>query len=388
MSVDERVAGALRRAAAGAAPAPAPAKGKPGAAGHRGPCRSLGLADGETVDCPTCRGAVALKTFHCSIHGKCTPSNRAPGVACCSTCADWVAAGPAWDRLAPLRLDRPDLDPDVPGYRFNGSLARRGDGYVFVCRDGWAGSDVWAWRLDAGFRPTGRGRRLDLTHWAAGYGREDPQLFEYGGRLFVAFVGVQGAEGRVLRTNVLFAELRDDLTAGPVYAPRAPGVDPRRWEKNWGFFESDGALYAVYSIAPHRVLRVRGNSAEWAAGPLPNRLPWGGGERRGGAPPVRVGDELWTFFHDRVDRPGRKPLYRMGLIANDAAFPFLPRRHVPGPILAADPNTNPNNYCDCLFPRGAVRVGPDWVVASGEHDRWTALHAFPHADLERRLVGV
>ena len=34
------------------------------------------------------------------------------------------------------------------------------------------------------------------------------------------------------------------------------------WEKNWGFFEHDRELLAVYSISPHRILRIgaRGHS--------------------------------------------------------------------------------------------------------------------------------
>lgn len=389
MTRDERIRAALGRSSLPVIESTASTKRQ--APKVQTPCRFRGPPDGGVVDCPSCQGTVRLKTFSCAKYGRCTVTKHVDGLATCVGCPAFRPGHrprPPWDGAAPLKLDSADLYPELPGHRFNPALAAWGDGYVFVWRDGWAGSDLWACRLDAGFLPVGEPQLLDLAHWAAGYGREDPQLFVYGGALHVTFVGVQGAGGRVLRTNVLFARLDADLRAGPVYAPRAPDVSPSRWQKNWGFFEHDGGLYAVYSIDPHRVLRIRGNSAEWLSDELPNPLPWTGGERRGGAPPQLVGDELWTFFHDRVDRAGSRPLYRLGLITNDARPPFAPRRHVPVPLAVADPATNPGNYCDCLFPRGAIQVGPNWVLSLGVHDRWSELRAFDHADLERRLVGL
>jgi predicted GH43/DUF377 family glycosyl hydrolase len=354
------------------------------------PCRFLGGADGGTVRCPSCTGTVDLKTFDCSKHSRCTPTKKAPHVACCVSCGDYapkLPAGPAWDMLAPLKFDKSNLYPELPGHRFNSSIIRRGDGYVFCWRDGWAGSDLWCCRMDTEFRPVGDPAKLEINHWASGYGREDPQLFDYGGQLYVSFVGVQGAANRVVRTNMMFAALSEKFAVLHVYAPRAPKVDASRWEKNWGFFEHEGGLYAIYSIDPHKVLRIRGGSCEWVYEGA-NPLKWEGGERRGGTPPVRVDGDLWTFFHDRVDRKGAKSLYRMGLIVNEGEFPFRPIKHIPVPIAVAEPLLNPGNYVDCLFPRGAVRTGDKWVITSGVHDRWTQLQAFDHEDLKSRLVGI
>jgi hypothetical protein len=47
-----------------------------------------------------------------------------------------------------------------------------------------------------------------------------------------------------------------------------------------------------------------------------------------------------------------------------------------------------DNYCDVVFVGGAVRVGEDWILAAGVHDRWIELHRFSHSDLEKRLVKV
>lgn len=241
--------------------------------------------------------------------------------------------------------------------------------------------------MDRRFRPVGPAVRLDLRHADANYGREDPQLFIHRGALHVAFVGVLGNRGRVTKTSVLYARLGAGFSVEAVFAPKPPGVDRRQWQKNWQFFDHAGTLYAVYSIAPHKILRLDEDRAEWAHDTMCPFL-WPGGELRGGASPVLVGDEYFSFFHDKVPGAG-KLFYRVGLYTFDAHPPFRVRRAVPHPVLAADPRTNVGpdaNYCDCVFPRGAVRDGSDWVLSCGIHDRWTELHRLPHADLERRLA--
>ena len=51
-------------------------------------CRHRGSTTGETVVCPSCRGAVTLKLFACAIHGRCTQARAAAGIPCCATCVD------------------------------------------------------------------------------------------------------------------------------------------------------------------------------------------------------------------------------------------------------------------------------------------------------------
>jgi predicted GH43/DUF377 family glycosyl hydrolase len=311
----------------------------------------------------------------------------------CETCNDDTRKKqPPASANAFLAYDHTNLYPNCPGRRFNAGLVEWGEGYVFCWRDGWAGSNLWACRFDRDFKPVGGAVRIDVDHPEANYGREDPTLFVFNGRLHISFVGVVGVRGKVRRTTMLYARLSDSLRFGveAVFAPKAPGVPVARWQKNWSFFESGGELHAVYSIAPHKVLRIDGNRAEWAA-ETPCPFEWKGGELRGGATPYRVGDEFYSFFHDSIRRPRAKQLYRVGLYTFDAAPPFAVRRWVPEPVLAADPATNRGpdaNYADVLFPRGAVRDGADWVLSCGAHDRRTEFRRLPAAGLESRLVGV
>jgi hypothetical protein len=285
----------------------------------------------------------------------------------------------------PLRFDETNLWRGVRGRRFNPSILADGDGYLFAVRDRfWWMSNIYIGRLGLDFRPIGPPQRLDLKHPDAETSREDPRLFLYRGRPHIAFMGAAHG-GRAPTQNQLFARLSvGGMTVEEVFFPHYPAR--QRWEKNWSFFEHGGELFAVYSFTPCRILRIDGNGAALAH-ETPTAPVWRGGEIRGGASPVRVGDELWCFTHDRI-YDGHL-LYRTGLVTLDGRPPFAVRRMVPEPILTADRETKPTvQYSSVVFAGGAVRRGPDWIVAHGIHDHWSELHSFSHADLESRLVPV
>lgn len=286
---------------------------------------------------------------------------------------------------SPVLFNQTNLCPEAPGLRFNPSILPWRDGYLFAFRNGWRGSDVFVVPMDAGRRPLGPAIKLELFHSDANYGREDPRLFVFRGRLHVAYSGVVGGS-QIRHTNVLYARIDEDLRVEQIYSPQFAGRN--LWEKNWSFFEHAGRLYAVYSFAPHAVLAVDGDRAE-VAYRTPTRAPWVlGTEIRGGASPVRVGDEWWCFFHSRYEEHGHR-IYVTGLYTFDAEPPFRVRRIIPGPIDVADPWTKPRDqYASVVWAGGAARAGGDWVIATGIHDRWSELRTFRHADLESALVEV
>jgi predicted GH43/DUF377 family glycosyl hydrolase len=168
-----------------------------------------------------------------------------------------------------------------------------------------------------------------------------------------------------------------------VFYPRIPGRN--FWEKNHQYFQHGDRLYAVYTIAPHRILRIDGDRAEWIY-ETPTAVAWDGGEMRGGAAPVRVGGEYWCFFHDRIVVRGHR-IYRADLYAFDASPPFRIRRMVPEPILTADTITKPRDqYASVVWPGGAVLRDGVWTLACGIHDRTISFYQFGHADFENRMV--
>jgi len=349
----------------------------------RGVCAHRGEPTGETAGCAACgQRHLEEPVYHCGEgkHEKCV-QNRAVkdrGITFCQKCPDFVPLGQA--RLeasarlharergpiagpeAPSylrRLDERSAWPGAPGLRFNSSILQvpGKPGYLFAYRTGWRGSEIYLGWLDETFAPTGQPWKLELYHAReAPYGREDVRLFWHAGRMHVGYVGVVARLNTLHHTSVLYARLTEDLTVEQVYYP---AYDKRNdWEKNWQFFSHDGELFAVYRVAPHTILRIEGEKATLAY-TTPTRAPWTGGELRGGASPVRVGEEYWCFFHDSVERNGRR-VYRAGLYTFEARAPFRVQRMILRPILEADPTTRPaDQWCSVVFPCGAMPLGGD-----------------------------
>ena len=311
----------------------------------------------------------------CAKHGKTT-------IGDCYQCKDFEEK--AKMATFPLRFDEHNFVPWIGGKRFNSSLISFKDGFLIAFRTGWCGSEIYLARLDSSFRALAC-HKLELFHsHAANYGREDPRLFWFRGRLHVAFIGVVGPK-EILYTNQLYARLNEDLQVEAIFVPQYPARN--YWEKNWQFFEYQDELYASYSIAPHRVLRVRDNNAELVYS-SPTRGEWSGGELRGGSAPVLVDDEWWCFFHSRVEVHGHR-IYNTGVLTFENRPPFQILRLTPHPILAADPATKPpDQYASVVFAGGAALVGDTWIVSHGIHDRWTELHSFSRHELEKQMVQI
>jgi hypothetical protein len=334
---------------------------------------------GEVVRKPKC-GCQGVSVYACSEYGECVvrladavkAAKQADNVtliqltapAACEGCKKYTPkVKPAEKPLAgiplpcvqqsapPVRLDQHNLAVGTPGVRFNTSLIEWKDGYLMAFRNGWRGSEIYVVPLDGELREIGPAVKLNLTHSEANYGREDPRLFYFRGKIHVAYIGVVG--GSLIRhTSVLYARLSDSLRVEQVYCPHYP--QRNLWEKNWSFFEHDGQLYAIYSIAPHRILSIDGERTKLAY-ETPTVAPWNPGtEMRGGASPVKVGDEFYHFFHSRV-ASGNHRVYITGLYTFDAEPPFRVRRMIPDPIDVADRSTKPRDqYASVVFVCGAV----------------------------------
>ncbi len=315
-----------------------------------------------------------MDVFHCGHpkYGETTATK-------CKKCPDFESKD-KW----PIRFDERNLFPGTPGLRFNSAITRepRSDGYLICFRTGWEGCNLYMGRLDRNFQPRGSAWKLEIDHRHSNYGREDPRFFWHNERLHVSFIGVVGKGIQTLNTNQLYTRLTPDYRVDQVFYPDVPGRNS--WEKNHGYFSHDGNIYAIYSIAPHRILRIDGERVTWAYD-TPTNVSWSGGETRPGSAPVLFGDEYWCFFHDRVERDGQR-IYRMGVYTFENKPPFRIKRWCREPILTADPSTKPRDqYASVVFPCGAVLSGNSWVISCGVHDHRTELYRFLLVDLEERL---
>lgn len=341
-----------------------------------GPCIYLGDQVG-TTPCKTCTGTVSLKVFNCNLgHGKCSPAQNS-GVRHCSNCHDRRTS---W----PMQYDERNLWPKLKGLRFNTTIAPYEDGYVLATRSGWRGSEIYIGKLDKKFHPIGEPKQLNLWDEAAVYGREDPRFFWHNGQLHLTYIGVMGTPGP-RHTNVLIARLSPTLEVEEITHPHI--VNRGLWEKNHSYFSQENKLYCVYTVSPHQVHELIDGKLE-PKYVTPQNWNWNGGERRGGASPIQVGDEFWHFFHDRVRTP-HGIIYRTGLYTFEAKPPFKPKRYIPEPLLTANPSTKPaDQWCSCVFVCGAVPDGDSWVLSHGIHDRWTELHRFSHEELSNKLIPI
>jgi predicted GH43/DUF377 family glycosyl hydrolase len=322
------------------------------------------------------------KEFTCARFGTTSLGGR------CKTCSAFQAKTTATGQLKPtrvIRYDHHNLYPKAPGVRFNPSIIESGDGYLFCWRHGWAGCQVWACRLNKEFKPVGEAKELGLTQQGANKGREDPRWFRFRGKLHLWYIGVTSGK-RGTFTNVCYARVNEQtLEVEKRFLPHYPMR--QFWEKNIAFFDFNGMLFASYTVCPHRVWRVDGNQvlsyeSKWSH-------KWSGGEMRGGASPVRVGDEYFHFFHGLMMQANGRRLYNVGLVVYEARPPFKVKRYTPDPLDVADPKTcPPGQYADVLFTCGAVKVGDQWALSLGVHDRWSEIRFYDAAEVERRLVAV
>jgi predicted GH43/DUF377 family glycosyl hydrolase len=245
--------------------------------------------------------------------------------------------------------------------------------------------------LDRDMNPRSPSQRLELGRFPEdAHGQEDPRLWMHGGKFHVSYSGT-AKRGPDVVASICYARLdatddgfRVEEAFAPAYAERQPS------EKNWGFFSYERQLFAVYQIHPvHRVLHVHESRAQLAAD-IEWPSTWQHGLMRGGAPPFRVGDEYWHWFHGFERRPGMRLRYTAGLYTFEARPPFAPKRIVRTPVLVAPDESVPvgNRGPNVVYPGGAYLVDGTWHVSYGLHDTWNEVALLDMAELERLLEPV
>ncbi len=300
-------------------------------------------------------------------------------------CWGWLAdlttaAGPGsrgGNALVPEKVVRIGL----PGH-FNCSLVQHEGLLLLASRDRETGAGVALSELGPDYQPRWT-RRLSIVHPRASAACEDPRLFFFGGQLHCAFIGVEH-DGRDWHVHQMVCRLGDDGEVEEVWLPEYAARTVQ--EKNWQFFEHEGELYSVYTVSPHVVLRHRGGKAEKVAHTAA-RLAWPGCHLRGGAPPVRVGDERYHFFHCVKERDGQKE-YSTGVYTFAARPPFEMCRAAETPILLPDEHDRPPGLVSVVFPCGALLRDGQWIISYGYQDRECRIAVFAAEEIEKRLRPV
>lgn len=355
------------------------------------PCVHLGADTGERRDCVACGGRKGVPIHGCVLHSTCSPTGRlvyngerygeTVEVRNCLTCADHSLA----DLIVPVDPPRP------PGHEsraaFNCSLLDLPDGRtLFAYRCGWKGARIAMCGLDHAHRPGQSWLLQTPTRTLRDHaGQEDPRLFLHNGELYCSYIGVQSwATG--LSTHQCLMRLSPDgrrvTWSGYLDYPGR-----QEWEKNWQFISHGNQLYAVYSINPHRVLRLDGDKATLiheSPGPDPKR----GDQLRGGASPVLHNGEWYSWFHGKLPKKGGNE-YWLGLVTYSADPPFLPLRYVRSKLLEPNRADRPSpTVPHAVFPCGAALRGSKWVVSYGYYDHLCKIAEFDATRVETWLEGV
>lgn len=153
-------------------------------------------------------------------------------------------------------------------------------------------------------------------------------------------------------------------------------------EKNWVPFEYTNGdkkeLLFTYSINPHKILKVEGDSITHL--PVSNaaslqKFSWEKkwGVLRGGTPPKLVDGQYLSFFHSAIKSKNGTACYLMGAYTFEAHPPFRVTGISPYPILFKGIYDTPisntaNRKVRCIFPSGFVEDNGLIHVSCGEND--------------------
>jgi predicted GH43/DUF377 family glycosyl hydrolase len=318
---------------------------------------------------------------------------------------------PAWQQ------ERPASDYFV----FNPAIYPHQTGWLLVYRvvaPRYAITRIAACHLDGSFNIIpGTITPLSDTIIGPNQGIGDPRLVSHQGRLWMIYCHFWPV------SHLYLVEIEaGSLTAkGPA---RFLTLSSRQLhERNWMLFSHEDELLAVYTISPHVILRLNLEGQTEISCERLYITPWETtaysqryGELRGGAPPVRVGDTYYAFFHSSGIVGWLHPLlkgtypwvrgrvrgfyiryfvrrrYTGGFYGFMAKPPFAPTCLSPQPVLTPQLEPQPLRRKQRLnpiieqvvYPAGAVLDDQQrWVVAYGVHDEFCNIRTLDHTALLR-----
>ncbi len=257
---------------------------------------------------------------------------------------------------------------DLPHEGFNPSITRWRGKLLMAWRKGWFSARIWLGELSEDHRLLW-GREVDFSHlwrlteddWL-----EDPRLVVAGNKVLVVFTYVRGQD-----ICMAMATLGGDLRVEECQIMKST---VREWEKNWQLFECDKKLRVIYYPNPNTVGWRDGQQFKIPAADGA-RLDWEWGEARGGTPPIKIGEEYFSFFHSSIQKH-----YVAGFYAFEAKPPFRVTRWPSQPCMIAVKDAWHGGHA-VVFPGGAIFENGRWLVAFGWQDSHCCLAWFDHSGL-------
>jgi hypothetical protein len=243
--------------------------------------------------------------------------------------------------------------------------------------------------LSVDFEPIeGTGRLLPLQTRFDEWGAEDPRFFTLRSDLWLSYNDGIGMG---------LARLSDagDVIESNLFPKEIPSGTPELKEKNWGFFEAEGLLWASYSVSPHEVKEISIKEWDFASKVFQNKWspPPEVRELHGGSNAVLHNSLFWRVVHDFLVSGGAdgNRTYRLWMMAFDPKPPFAVRFFTRQPILMACRELKAN---DALSPHNVVfcssleRVENGWLLAFGQNDIRCRYGVVKDAALEAYWISV
>jgi len=270
---------------------------------------------------------------------------------------------------------------------FNCGIVERPDGLWLVTRRARTGfNDVVAFELRD--KTPLRGYTVKFLKSFADQHYEDPRAIHHDGQTYISTTTFMIlGEKRWTRAHQTLSFVNEKWTAQRQISVqygsnRRTVLDNVGMEKNWLWFFHNGRLHMLYMTVPHEVVPLDDDLKPEKSHITFPELTWKHGDPRGGTPPVRVGEEYWTFFHSSVPWINQKRRYSMGAYAFHAYPPFQMSRMTPKPILVGsrhDPWDQKKPAC--VFPCGSIIRNGVWTVTGGCNDLLSFWMDIPHDEL-------
>jgi predicted GH43/DUF377 family glycosyl hydrolase len=237
------------------------------------------------------------------------------------------------------------------------------------------------------YRPLSNAR-VDLSRAGAGEHYEDPRLFVFREKLWLSFTHARS--GPDFFAQQMYAELHEDgdLWRGGAVVPEYGRNGRDGLEKNWTFFASGDALYALYAPWRWELIRVHdGGRCETVS--RERRAPaWEHGFLSGGTPPQRMPDGRFLTLLHSFTQPGARRIYHALAAVFAAEPPFALERISAAPILSGSdrgpfpPGAEAASAPWSVFPAGHVLDGDRLVVSLGLNDCRCAIAELSFAELD------
>ncbi len=200
---------------------------------------------------------------------------------------------------------------------------------------------------------------------------EDPRPFYFKDELWVA---VSGTSDSVMnRTQQMFlsklnVDENENFHTGPFLHMKAS----HKIIKNLAPFEYNGELYFVYSMTPHRIIKVDTQTGHVSEIAKTEGFTWDYGKPRGGSTVVPFGeDEFLEIFHSSKEyslpNGSSIRIYVMGAYTFENKFPFRVTRYTEKPICDETYYDERNQHM-IIFPTGVYVRGDSVFVSFGKND--------------------